>query len=74
VGRITLGHLKRNNETYVNHLLFAGKAGLSLIWRGVLLLFHALLPIYKIPKRWNLESTSMRVQQWNEHTIKRKNK
>ena len=68
-----MGHLKRNNETYINHLLFAGKAGFSLIWRGMLLLFHALFPIYKIPVRWNFESTHTRVQQWNAYVIKRKN-
>jgi len=67
-------HLKENKETYLSHLFFAGKVGLTLIFRGVLFLLHALLPFRDIPKRWNLESTSIKLYRWNEYTIKRKNK
>jgi hypothetical protein len=67
-------HLKKNNETYLDHLLFAGKVGLTLIFVGVIFLLHALLPICKIPKRWNLEDTSIKLYRWSEYIIKRKNK
>jgi len=67
----TLKHLKNNNETYCNHFLFASKIGLTLIFRGWLFVFHAIFPVRKIPKRWNIENTIQKLQEWNEYTIKR---
>jgi len=67
-----MGHLKRNNETYISHLLFAGKVGLTLIFRGIIFLLHGILPICKIPKFLNLKSTSDKLYKWNEHTYRRK--
>jgi hypothetical protein len=64
-------HLKNNNETYISHFLFASKVGLTLIFRGWLFMFHAILPMGDMPKRWNLENTLQKVQEWNEYTIKR---
>ena len=69
-----MGHLKKHNETYLNHLLFAGKIGLTLIYRGAIFLLHALFPICKIPVRWNLENTHTKLEEWNEVTIRRKAK
>tara|TARA_R110000824_G_scaffold3750_1_gene17832 strand:- start:1131 stop:1352 length:222 start_codon:yes stop_codon:yes gene_type:complete len=65
-------HLKENKETYLSHLLFAGKVGFVLVFHGILFLLHALLPIGDIPKRWNLESLSAKLYRWSEYTIKRK--
>ena len=67
-------HLKKNNETYLNHLLFAGKIGLTLIFRGIIFLLHAMLPICEIPNRWNLTSTIIKLQEWNFYTIRRLDK
>ncbi len=64
-------HLKNNNEAYFSHFLFALKVGLTLILRGWLFIFHAVLPIGNIPKRWNIENTLQKLQEWNEYTIKR---
>ena len=67
-------HLKKNNETYLSHLLFASKIGLTLIFRGAIFLLHAFLPICSIPNMWNLKNTSNKLYKWNEYTIRRKNK
>ena len=67
-------HLKINNNTYINHLLFAGKVSLTLVFVGIVFLLHAIFPVCGVPKRWNLEETSIKLCKWNEHTIKRKNK
>ena len=67
-----MGHLKKNNETYLSHLLFAGKVGLTLIFRGIVFLLHAIMPICEIPKFLNLESTGDKLHEWWEPTIKRK--
>ena len=67
-------HLKKNNETYLSHLLFAGKIGLVLIFTGLIFLLHAFFPVCKIPKKWNLENTSIKLHGWDKHTKKRKNK
>ena len=64
-------HLKKNNETYFNHFLFASKVGLTLMFRGWLFLVHAVLPVGNIPKRWNIENTLQKLQEWNNYTIKR---
>jgi len=65
-------HLQKNNETYSSHLLFAGKIGLTLIFRGVIFLLHAVFPICRIPKFLNLRSTSDKLYEWDEYTYKRK--
>ena len=67
-------HLKTNNETYLSHLFFAGKISLTLMFRSVIFIVHAIFPICSIPKKWNLENTIKKLQKWHEYTIKRKNK
>jgi len=67
-------HLKKNNETYLSHLLFAGKIGLTLIFRGIIFLLHGVLPICKIPEQWNLNNTTIKLQEWNFYTIRRLDK
>ena len=64
-------HLKQNNETYLSHLLFAGKVSLTLLFVGIIFLLHALFPICNIPKKWNLESTTVKLYKWNEYILKR---
>ena len=64
-------HLKENNETYFSHFLFASKIGLTLILRGWLFVFHAIFPVCCVPKRWNIENTLQKLQEWNEYTTKR---
>jgi len=64
-------HLKKNNENYISHFLFASKIGLTLIFRGWLFIFHAFLPIGNIPKQWNIEDTLQKLQEWYVYTLKR---
>ena len=64
-------HLKENKETYLSHLLFASKVGLTLLFRGAIFLLHAILPICKIPEMWNLEQTSLKLFRWSEYTNRR---
>ena len=64
-------HLRENNETYLSHLSFAGRVGLSLIFRGMIFLVHGLLPIIMIPKIFNLEATIKKLSDWEEYTRKR---
>jgi hypothetical protein len=70
-GKITVNHLTKNNETYFNHLKFAGTVGLSLIFRGIIFIFHAIVPFFPIPAKWNLESSTKKLQEWNEHAKNR---
>jgi len=67
-------HLKKNNETYLSHFLFAGKVGFTLLFISTIFLLHALFPICSIPKKWNLENISTKLYKWNEYAIRRKNK
>ena len=69
-----MGHLKKHNETYLSHLLFAGKIGLTLTFQGIVFLLHAVFPICGLPKFLNLKSISDKSYAWNEYTIKRKRK
>jgi len=66
-------HLKKNNETYLSHMLFAGKVGFALIFHGIVFLLHAVFPICEVPKRCNIESLSIKLHKWNEYTKKRNN-
>jgi hypothetical protein len=64
-------HLKENNETYIKHLMFAGKIGLNLAITGILFLVHAVLPIYTLPQSLNIESTTKKLQKWNKYAANR---
>ena len=66
-------HLRINNETYFSHLLFAGKVGISLIFRGVVFVLHGLLPFIPIPHKLNLGRTSLLLKKWNRYAEVRKN-
>ena len=66
-----LKHLKDNNETYLSHLMFAGKIGLSLLLRGAVFVLHGLLPLWDIPARLNLENLRDKTDKWNDHTKQR---
>ena len=65
-------HLRDNNISYINHCVFAGKIGLTLIFRGILFLLHAVLPVVDLPARWNLEDTARKLTVWNNSTQGRK--
>tara|TARA_Y100000310_G_C20434293_1_gene692976 strand:- start:27 stop:236 length:210 start_codon:yes stop_codon:yes gene_type:complete len=64
-------HLKENNETYINHFLFAGKVGIILTFRGIIFMMHAAFPVCNVPKKWNLENTLEKVHKWNAYTNER---
>ena len=68
------GHLKDNNETYVSHFLFAAKVGVTLTFRGLIFILHAIFPICNIPERWNIERTLIDACRWHNHTEGRKQK
>lgn len=40
------GHLRRNRQTYVQHLLFAGGHGVRCLRAGWYLLIHAIAPCF----------------------------
>jgi len=65
-------HLKENGETYLSHLKFAGTIGLQLIFRGVVLVFHGLLPVCEIPKSIDLNNTYELINRQNEYAKRRR--
>jgi len=67
-------HLKENNETYLGHMMFAGKIGFSLLFRGIVFLLHAVFPICSIPKNLNLAATSDKLDAWDAYTRERKDR
>ena len=69
-----MSHLKDNNTTYLSHLLFAGKIGLTLLFVSMLFLLHAVFPICNIPEKWNLEKMYTKFYLWNQEAEKKKNK
>ena len=64
-------HLKENNISYLEHLRFACKIGLTLIFRGYVFLIHGFFPFANIPEKWNLEKTSEDLENWNEESENR---
>jgi len=67
-------HLDQNNETYLDHLKFAGTVGLTLIFRGVIFVLHGLFPVCDVPKELNLEDTRNKLNGWNDHAEQRSSK
>lgn len=65
-----MGHLKKNNETYLSHFLFASKIGVTLMFRGLVFLLHAVLP-FELPNTLNLEDTITKLKKWNRYTDER---
>jgi hypothetical protein len=41
-----INHLKENNMTYIEHLIFALFYGCSCIFAGILLIIHSVLPCF----------------------------
>ena len=51
-------HLKDNKTAYPNHLWFAGVISLRMFLTSITMLFHAIIPIVKIPKCFSISGTS----------------
>tara|TARA_B000000557_G_C20626622_1_gene380448 strand:- start:112 stop:321 length:210 start_codon:yes stop_codon:yes gene_type:complete len=64
-------HLKENNESYISHMLFAGKIGIYLSLVSTFFVIHSLFPFVKIPKDYNLEALKRRVDSWNKYSKER---
>jgi len=69
-----MSHLKDNNTTYLSHLLFAGKIGLTLLFVSMLFLLHAVFPIRNVPEKWNLKKMCIKFSLWDEEVEKKKEK
>jgi hypothetical protein len=67
-----LRHLQENNETYLSHFKFAFAVGATLIFRGTIFLFHAIMPFTDVPERFNLEATCKKLKDWNSYAEQRK--
>ena len=61
-------HLKENNESYISHMLFAGKIGIYLSLVSTFFVVHSLIPFVKIPRGYNLEAIKHRVDSWNKYS------
>ncbi len=68
LSEFVMKHLRDNNETYCSHFKFASAIGLMLVFRGVIFLLHAVLPVCAIPKRWNLEDMIVNLKRANDVT------
>jgi hypothetical protein len=67
-------HLEENNETYLSHLVFAGKMSIHLFIRSVFFMFHAFFPFFEVPESLNLKNTCKLINEWNDHAKERKKK
>ena len=67
-------HLKENNETYLSHMLFAGKMSIHLFIRSFFFMFHAIFPFIDVPESFNLKNTCKLITKWNKYAKKRKRK
>lgn len=64
-------HLKENNESYISHLLFAGKIGVYLSLVSTFFVVHSLFPFVKIPRGYNLEALKYKADSWNAYSVDR---
>ena len=51
-------HLKNNEIGYCSHMQFAIVVSLRLLLTALLLVFHAIIPFIKIPKKFSIGGTS----------------
>ena len=65
-------HLKENNETYLNHLMFAAKMSIHLFIRSIFFMFHAIFPFINVPKSLNLKNTCKLINKWEKYSQERK--
>ena len=42
--RLFIDHPRTVNETYIEHLIFAGSFGVKMVWGGIGAIVHALIP------------------------------
>jgi len=52
-----MGHLADNDETYWNHLKFAGGIAVRMIYTGLFFLVHGIIPAIPIPISLNINET-----------------
>ena len=65
-------HLKENNETYLSHMMFAGKMSIHLFIRSILFMFHAIFPFINVPESLNLKNTCKLINKWDTYAKKRR--
>ncbi|MBK25100.1 MAG: hypothetical protein CME70_19535 [Halobacteriovorax sp.] len=65
-------HLRENNETYISHLIFAGKVAIHLGLSSIFLILHGILPFWSPPESFNLDSMCKKIQGWNDYSHRRK--
>ena len=68
---LDLNHCKENDETYLSHFKFAIKIGFRLSLSGVIFIFHAILPIFSIPKGYNIDCIHEYVKKAKNYIDKR---
>jgi len=51
-------HLRDTKTSYINHFAFATIISLRLILTSLLLIIHAVVPVFKIPKALSISGTS----------------
>ena len=65
-------HLEENDETYLSHLIFAGKMSIHLFVRSIFFMVHAIFPCIDVPESFNLKNTCKLITKWNKYAKKRR--
>jgi len=52
-------HLRERNFTFLQHMRFAWTIGFRLLATSIMFLIHGAMPFIPIPKKLNLEETSL---------------
>tara|TARA_R110000824_G_scaffold58470_1_gene158057 strand:- start:869 stop:1099 length:231 start_codon:yes stop_codon:yes gene_type:complete len=52
-------------KKYKDHFLFTTKIALTLLFRGLVFLLHAFVPVYVVPQKWNLDNIHKKVWDWH---------
>jgi hypothetical protein len=63
-------HLKKNNVSYWQHLVFALPISCRLFFSGIVLAIHSVLPVLVVPDYLNLENIASFLQKKNEEREK----
>ena len=66
-----MGHLADNDETYWNHLKFAGGIGIRMVYTGLVFLVHGIIPAIPVPISLNINETLQFMKRSKRYADKR---
>tara|TARA_Y100001937_G_C7031646_1_gene290390 strand:+ start:481 stop:705 length:225 start_codon:yes stop_codon:yes gene_type:complete len=62
-----IDHLRKNNQSYLNHLKLAWIVAFHMLFSLCFLLVHGVMPFIPIPKLFTIEGMTRKMKKWDSY-------